>query len=319
MKKKSAGNRVIVIGELNIDAVASGLSEIPKMGVEILASDFRLTLGSASAIFACGVAKLGHEVTFIAKVGSDDFGKFCLAALREAGVSTRRVSRDEHLKTGVTISLSTREDRALVTYLGAIAAMGPEHVRKSWLKDHNHLHMTSYFLQTRMQPSFAQIFRDARELGLSTSFDPNSDPSHIWSDSIREVFDYTDLLFLNETEALQLTRAPNARTALKALSKEVSCAVIKRGARGALAVKNGEVTSASGFKVDPTDTTGAGDSFAAGFVSSYLRGRSIAECLCVGNACGALSTLQAGGTAGQPTRKALKRFLNAHRSVDNFS
>jgi sugar/nucleoside kinase (ribokinase family) len=319
MKRKSAGNRVIVIGELNIDAVASGLSETPRMGVEILASDFRLTLGSASAIFACGVAKLGHEVTFIAKVGADEFGKFCLAALREAGVSTRHVSRDEHLKTGVTISLSTRKDRALVTYLGAIASLGPEHVKSSWLKGHNHLHMTSYFLQTRMQPSFPQIFRDAKELGLSTSFDPNSDPSHIWSDSIREVFAYTDLLFLNETEALQLTRAPNARAALKALSKEVSCAVIKLGARGAMAVKNGEVTSALGFKVDPTDTTGAGDSFAAGFVSSYLRGRSIPECLCMGNACGALSTLQAGGTAGQPTRQALKRFLGARRPADNFS
>jgi len=319
MKKKSAGNRVIVIGELNIDAVASGLSDTPKMGVEILASDFQLTLGSASAIFACGVAKLGHEVTFIAKVGSDDFGKFCMKALREAGVSTRRVSRDEQLKTGVTISLSTREDRALVTYLGAIAAMGPEHVRRSWLKGHNHLHMTSYFLQTRMQASFPQIFRDARKLGLSTSFDPNSDPAHIWTDSIREVFAYTDLLFLNETEALQLTRASNAGAALKALGKEVSCVVVKLGARGALAIKNGEVSSVAGFKVDPADTTGAGDSFAAGFVSSYLRGRSIPECLSVGNACGALSTLQAGGTAGQPTRKTLKRFLDALRSVDNFS
>ena len=193
--------------------------------------------------------------------------------------------------------------------------MGPEHVRRSWLKGHNHLHMTSYFLQTRMQPSFPQIFRDARELGLSTSFDPNSDPSHLWSDSIREVFAYTDLLFLNETEALQLTRARTARAALKTLSKEVPCAVIKLGARGALAVKDGEITSASGFKVEPTDTTGAGDSFAAGFVSSYLRGRPMTECLDAANACGALSTLQAGGTAGQPTRRALKNFLAASRPI----
>ncbi|HEY2976107.1 MAG TPA: carbohydrate kinase family protein [Pyrinomonadaceae bacterium] len=319
MTKRGAGNGVVVIGELNIDAVACGLSEVPKMGAEILASDFRLTLGSASGIFACGVAKLGHEVAFIAKVGSDDFGEFCLAALRDAGVSTRHVSREEHLKTGVTISLSTRKDRALVTYLGSIAAMGPEHVKRSWLEGHRHLHMTSYFLQTRMQPSFPQMFRDARELGLSTSFDPNSDPSHTWGDSIRDVFAYTDLLFLNATEALQLTRARNARAALKALSREVPCAVIKLGARGALAVREGEITSASGFKVEPIDTTGAGDSFAAGFVSSYLRGRSVAECLRVGNACGALTTLQVGGTAGQPTRQALKRFLGAHRTAEHFS
>jgi sugar/nucleoside kinase (ribokinase family) len=118
---------------------------------------------------------------------------------------------------------------------------------------------------------------------------------------------------------LQLTRARNARAALKTLSKEVRCAVIKLGARGALAVKDGEITSAPAFKVEPTDTTGAGDSFAAGFVSSYLRGLSIAECLRAGNACGALSTLQVGGTAGQPTRETLKKFLGANRRAEHLS
>lgn len=312
MRKKSAGKGVVVIGELNIDIVAAGLSEPPKMGAEILATDFQLTLGSASAIFACGVAKLGHEVTFIARVGTDAFGKFCLAALREAGISTRHISRDKDLKTGVTVSLSTRMDRALVTYLGTIAALGHEHIRMSWLKGHRHLHMTSYFLQSRLRPSFPQILREARELGLSTSFDPNSDPSHAWSDSIRDVLTHTDILFLNETEALQLTRAGTVRAALKMLSTQVPCAVIKLGARGAVAIKNEEITSVRGLKVEPTDSTGAGDSFAAGFVSSYLRGQSIAECLRAANACGALSTVRTGGTSGQPTLQSLRKFLRAH-------
>jgi len=313
MKKRSAGKGVIVIGELNIDAVASGLSEAPRMGGEILASEFRLTLGSASAIFACGVAKLGHDVTFIARVGSDYFGKFCLEALREAGISTRCILRDKDLKTGVTISLSTRHDRALVTYPGAIAALGPEDVNGFRLKGHRHLHMTSYFLQTRLQASFPQIFREARELGLTTSFDPNSDPTHSWNNSIREVFNYTDLLFVNKAEALALTRSGTVSAALKTLGHEVSCAVIKLRPKGAIAIKDGEITSAAPFPIEPVDTTGAGDSFAAGFVSSYLRARPVSKCLDVANACGALSTLQIGGTDGQPTRQTLKRFLAAHR------
>jgi len=313
MKKRSGGKGVIVIGELNIDAVAAGLSEAPRMGGEILASEFRLTLGSASAIFACGVAKLGHDVTFIARVGSDYFGKFCLAALREAGISTRHVLRDKDLKTGVTISLSTRHDRALVTYPGAIAALGPEDVNKSRLKGHSHLHMTSYFLQTRLQASFPQIFREARELGLTTSFDPNSDPTHSWNNSIREVFNYTDLLFVNKAEALALTRTRTVNAALKTLGQEVPCAVIKLGPKGAIAIKDREITSAAPFPIEPVDTTGAGDSFAAGFVSSYLKARPVRECLDVANACGALSTRQIGGTDGQPTRQTLKRFLAAHR------
>lgn len=313
MKQIGATGGVVVIGDLNIDAVVYGLSELPRMGAEILASDFRLTLGGSSAIFACGVAKLGLAVTFISKVGADDFGKRCLATLRQAGVSTRRISREKDLNTGVTISLSTRKDRALVTYLGAIAALGPEDVRKSAFRDSKHLHMSSYFLQAGLQSSFSQIFRDARKLGLTTSFDPNSDPTQVWDDGIREVFDCTDLLFLNQTEALQVTRARTVKAALKALGQKVPCVIIKLGAQGATAIKNGENSSAPGFSVDPIDTTGAGDSFAAGFVVSYLRGDSIVDCLDAGNACGALSTLQAGGTAGQPTRQALKRFLNEHR------
>jgi sugar/nucleoside kinase (ribokinase family) len=79
-----------------------------------------------------------------------------------------------------------------------------------------------------------------------------------------------------------------------------------------MATKDGEITSAIGFPIDPIDTTGAGDSFAAGFVSSYLRGRPVSECLGVANACGALSALQVGGTKGQPTRQTLKKFLAAH-------
>ena len=169
--------------------------------------------------------------------------------------------------------------------------------------------MTSYFLQNGLRPSFPQIFREAKHMGLTTSFDPNSDPEREWGRGINEVLAQTDVLFLNETEARELTRARSVRGALKILAQAVPCAVIKLGPRGAVAIKDGEVASAPGFKVEALDTTGAGDSFAAGFVSTYLRGHSLADCLRAGNACGALSTLKAGGTAGQPDARALKAFL----------
>ena len=313
MKLNSAKRGVIVIGELNVDMVATGLTKPPRMGGEIIATDFAFSLGSASAIFACGMAKLGHPVTFISQVGADDFGRFCLSALQAARVSTDNILRDKRLKTGITISLSTRRERALVTYLGAIASLNYGQVQMNLLQGQRHLHMTSYFLQKGLRPSFPQIFREARRLGLTTSFDPNYDPKLSLDGKIRAVLAETDVLFLNESEALQLTRARGVQKALKALGQRVPCAVIKRGAKGALAIKAGEVTSAPGFKVEPLDTTGAGDSFAAGFISTFLRGASLVECLRAGNACGALSTLKAGGTSGQPDRRALKNFLKAQR------
>jgi sugar/nucleoside kinase (ribokinase family) len=102
------------------------------------------------------------------------------------------------------------------------------------------------------------------------------------------------------------------REALRALGQLVSCAVVKRGAKGAVAIQNDEVVADSGFKVEAVDTTGAGDSFAAGFVSAYVRRALLAECLRVGNACGALSTRALGGTPGQPTQAELQMFLKSN-------
>src|SRR5262245_9654062 len=218
--------KILVIGELNVDIVATGLSSSPEMGAEILAEDCELTLGSASAIFAVGMAKLGHNVTFVSHVGPDYFGDFCIRALRQLGVSTRHVARTTDEKTGVTIALSGKRDRALITHSGAVASLTSDRIDEALMKRHDHLHLTSYYLQTALQPSFADIFRHAKALGLTTSFDPNSDPSNKWNKSIDSVLRYTDVLFVNEREAAQLTRASTPKAALKTLGTKIQCAVI---------------------------------------------------------------------------------------------
>jgi len=302
--------RILVIGELNVDIVIAGLRSMPKLGGEILAQDCELTLGSASAIFAVGISKLGHPVTFVSQAGRDSFGDFCINSLQQSGVSTESVARIDE-KTGVTIALSNIRDRALVTFPGAISTLTADRINRSLLERHQHLHLTSYYLQQGLQTSFADLFREAKSKGLTTSFDPNSDPQGVWSKKINRVLRHTDVLFVNEREASSLTGMPSAKKALKALGKLVPCAVIKLGHRGALAVRDDLVVTDSGFKIEAQDTTGAGDSFDAGFMSAYLREAPISECLRIGNACGALSALRVGGTAGQPTPRELKDFLRS--------
>ena len=309
---RSKAPRILVIGELNVDIVAAGVRQLPESGSEVLAENCELTLGSASAIFATGIAKLGCAVTFVSQVGKDSFGGFCLAALKDAGVSTRYVQRKAGEKTGVTIALSNTRDRALITFPGAIATFSAKDCDTSAMKRHQHLHLTSYYLQRSLQPSFPALFKQAKAEGLTTSFDPNTDPSQKWSRSLASVLKHVDVLFVNEREASALTRRTNKREALKALGRLVPCAVVKRGARGALAIQNGAVVASPSFKVKAVDTTGAGDSFAAGFVSAYTRSAPLAECLRVANACGALSTRKLGGTPGQPTQAELQQFLKTN-------
>jgi sugar/nucleoside kinase (ribokinase family) len=301
--------KILVIGELNVDIVASGLRSMPEMGTEILVGDCELTLGSASAIFAAGIAKLGYNVTFVSQVGRDYFGDFCIRTLKQAGVSTRHVRRRADEKTGVTIALSDRRDRALVTYAGAVATLKPDSIDETLMTRHDHLHLTSYYLQTGLRPSFRHLLRQAKVLGLTTSFDPNSDPSDKWDSRIDAVLTYADVLFVNEREAMKLTRSSTLNVALKTLAAKVNCAVVKRGARGATAMQSDALFNDSGFKIRAVDTTGAGDSFDAGFLSAYLRKAPLDECLRIGNACGALSAMSVGGTAGQPTQQELQKFI----------
>lgn len=262
-------SKILIIGELNVDLIASGLATEPVLGQEILAPDFKITLGSASAIFACGMARLGRRVTFISRVGADEFGDFCFKELLEKGISVENVKKMARVKTGVTIVLSTPQDRALVTYLGAIAELGFEDVPMNIFDKHRHLHLTSYFLQNKLKPDFPRLMKQAKAKNLTVSFDPNSDPTQNWKDDILEVLRETDVLFVNELEAKQLTLQPNAETAIRQLGQLSACVVIKLGAKGAMALREGQIYKAPGFTVKAIDTTGAGDSFAAGFVHAF--------------------------------------------------
>ena len=304
-----SGNEIAVIGELNVDLIAHGLESEPLPGREILARNFEMTLGGASANFACGAARLGRGVTFMSRVGRDDFGRFCLEKLSENGVSTKFVEVSEKSKTGITIVLSTAQDRAFVTYLGAIAELSLAEIALDALDHHRHLHLTSYFLQKNLQADFPRLMKEAKRRGLSVSFDPNSDPSQSWDRQIYEVIKCADILFLNQTEAAQLTGTNAVEAAIRELGNYCPTVVTKLGKNGAMGIRNDEIVSSKGFTVEAIDTTGAGDTFAAGFVHAFLDKKDLRQCLEIGNACGALSTRRAGGTNAQPNRKELNDFL----------
>jgi sugar/nucleoside kinase (ribokinase family) len=300
---------VLVIGELNVDIIAAGLEQPPQLGKELEAKSFEVVLGSASAIFASGMSKLGHPVAFVSKVGDDSFGQLCRQKLAALGVDTEWVQASRDSVTGVTICLSTRRDRAQVTFPGAIAELSLSDVPRKAFEGFSHLHLSCYALQKRLRPDFPWLLATARRRGLTTSFDPNSTLRAGLRQQALGVLPHVDLLFLNEQEAAELSGKKSAAAAARQLSERAGRVVVKLGARGALAARNGELTSVPGRKVRVVDTTGAGDSFAAGYVAAFLSGSTDVECLTQGNACGALSTRGLGGTAAQPYREELIRFL----------
>jgi sugar/nucleoside kinase (ribokinase family) len=313
MAPADAAPRVLVVGEINVDLVLQGYHEFPVPGREVLVDDFELVLGSASAICAMGLARLGTSVAFLGKIGEDTWGRFCLEALSGRGIDVTRVVRDGGIKTGLTVAITGPSDRALVSYLGSIRALVPADVPDSTFAGFTHLHVSSYFLQEGLRPGLPEVFARARGKGLTTSLDPGFDPSRAWGEDLRRTLREVDLFFPNEVELEGLTGTRDVSEALRRLDNGRTRTVAKLGREGTAVLEGGQVVRVAAFPIEPLDTTGAGDSFNAGFLHGWLGRAPLAECLRLGAACGALSTRGLGGTARQPTREEAEAFIRGHR------
>jgi len=299
MIKPDGAKRILVIGEINVDLVFKGCHAVPMPGKEVIADDFVMVPGSSSMICAMGLARLGNAVAFHGKLGADEWGDYCIAALHGAGIDTASLHQDAALRTGITVSLSTPQDRALVTFAGAIAALRADEVDDTLLARADHLHISSYYLQKALRPGIRQLFARARAAGLTTSLDPGFDPDQVWDRDLLDTLHEVDVFLPNEQELLAITGEGGLLAALHALDNGHTRTVVKLGRLGCASLDEGRLLEVPACTVDAVDSTGAGDSFDAGFLHAWLHAMPLRESMRWGSACGTLSTRAIGGTAGQ--------------------
>jgi len=287
---------LLVVGDLNADLVLRGGEIEPVFGQrEQLVDAAELVLGGSGGIMAAGAAKLGLDVAIVACVGTDALGTVMIDALEQAGVDTSAVARTADAATGISVALARPADRAILTAAGALARLRAQDIPQELLARAGHVHVSSPFLQDGLHSGLRALAAHARSSSLDTGWDPREE----WSVPL-EAF---DVLLPNAEEALRLAGRTDGdvEAAARELAARGPTVVVKLGAEGALAVDGGEITKVAAQPVEPVDTTGAGDSFDAGFLAGRLNGANLAESLALGCACGALSTRRSGGTAGQPT------------------
>src|SRR4029453_6176272 len=160
---------ILVLGELNADLILRG-DVVPEWNqTEKLVDDAALTLGSSSAIFACGAAGVGLRVAFVGVVGDDLLGRFCREALEARGVDTAGVVVDPALRTGMTVILQLPDDRAMLPFPAGTPLLGAEMGDPALLQVARHIHAGSYFWQTALQPGLPALFAQARARGATTS------------------------------------------------------------------------------------------------------------------------------------------------------
>jgi sugar/nucleoside kinase (ribokinase family) len=319
----TATGNVLVIGEPNVDIIVCCSDVTPRFGeAEQLVDDVRVTIGSSSAIFACGIARLGLPSAVVGVVGKDALGRFLLNGLKERGVDITACLPDGDTRTGATVVLSAgARDRAILTWLGTIGTTRIRHVPSQMVRAARHVHVGAFFLQRSARRELPLLFDAAQEQGSTTSLDGNFDPNDRWDGELKAALTVTDVFFANANETRSISGEEDLAVAAAQLATDPPpkrrerprTIVVKKGAAGALAYRSGTILTFSPYPATVRETTGAGDSMAAGFVYGLLAQSSLQGALALGVTCGTLSTRLPGGVEGQPT---LAEVLDAIEAKD---
>jgi sugar/nucleoside kinase (ribokinase family) len=308
---------LLVLGDANPDLVLRGGEVEPAFGqAERIVDHATLTVGGSGAILACGAARLGLRVAIAGVVGADLFGSFMADELGARGVDIRGLSVDQERPTGVTVVLSAPEDRAMLTAEGTIGDLRGSLIDPALITSAAHVHVGSFFLQRRLAPDLPELFDLAHDAGATISLDPNWDPTGAWDGGLLDLLSSIDVFMPNAMEAMRLARISDLEEAIARLRDRAPMVVVKRGDQGAIASSAGGTVSSPALPTRVVDTTGAGDSFGAGFLAAFLEGDPIERCLALGNALGALSLRAAGGTEGQATMEEALAALERGRIGD---
>lgn len=287
---------VVVAGELNVDIILNRINQFPVMGKEVVAEEMTITLGSSSAIFASNLSVLGTTVAFAGTLARDQFGELIINTLQSKDVVTKHIVYTTERSTGATVALSFGEDRAMVTYPGAMSLFSIEDIPETILSATRHLHVSSIFLSSGLRKDVHKLFRQAKALGLTTSLDPQWDPEERWDIDFRSLLKDVDVFIPNENELQALTGAAETAAAVEMMREYANILIVKKGREGVSLYHGDERIHQPAFlNREVVDSIGAGDSFGAGFVHRFIQGKDVRECLEFGALIGAINTTRAGG------------------------
>ena len=300
---------IIALGELNVDLILNQIEGEPEVGKEKFAKQMTLTLGSSTAIFAANAAALGAKVAFCGMIGDDSFGDLVESSLKAKGVDTRFLIRQNKYATGATICMSYDEDRANLTYQGAMDYMSLEDIDPEVFKAAKHIHISSIYMQSGVKRDLKKILELCKENGVTTSLDSQWDPAEKWDLDWKTILPLVTVFMPNETELKFLTRCETLDEALEAIRPYVNAAVIKCGSKGSILMRKGQPDRKQDALLNKNvvDCIGAGDSFNSGFIARLAAGDDLVRCQEYGNMTGAVNTTAAGGTTAFTSREDVEK------------
>lgn len=303
MKKENLD--VVTIGETMTLFVPSAVGPLRYAG------QFDKTIGGAESNVAIALARLGHQVGWISRLGHDEFGIFVRNYIRGEGVDTSQVSFDDDYPTAVFFKeRQLGQDPKVYFYRKGSAAsqMSPADLNEEYISQAKFLHITGILpaLSENCKMTAYRAIEIAKKHQLTILFDPNI-RLKLWKQNearepLLHIASYCDIVMPGLDEGEMLTGKTSPETiAEQFLANGTKIVVIKLGERGAYYATADEEAYVPGFEVKQiADTVGAGDGFAAGFLSGLLRGYSYYESIRLANRVGAYALTVAGDVEGYP-------------------
>ena len=302
--------KIIVIGSSNTDMVFRS-KKIPVVGETVIGIDFNIVQGGKGANQAVAAARAGADVTFIALLGNDEFGKTALKSYENENINTKHIIIDQEYPTGVAVILvdATSGQNSIVV------APGANH--KFTIKDIQDLSeviKTAEIMLIQLEIPLEVVhysLKLAKKFGLKTILNPA--PAQCLSDDLLKL---VDIITPNETETEILTNIPltdfsSIKESSFLLLKKVNEAVlITMGSKGVYyASKNGDHRLIPTTKVEPIDTTAAGDVFNGYLAAALSKGSNIEVAIELANKAAAISVTRKGA---QPSIPYLNELYSNH-------
>jgi ribokinase len=264
---------VLGLGTCNTDFLMN-VSRFSGADDEVDIEKFRISLGGSAANFTVGVSHLGLNAGIMARIGKDQYGKSILSEFKRENINTDRlVPIDE--KTGMAfIAVEPEGERSIYTFMGANSKFKLENEDITYIKHSEILHVTGMYIE---------VVEEASKHANTLSFNPGALLSSYGLNNLEKILKRTDILFLNQKEVTILTGMGCYDGAMKLLEVGVSLVVVTMGNKGAIVYNQSGQIHYPANKLNVLDTTGAGDLFAAGFITAFHQKRSLNKCLKAGN------------------------------------
>ncbi len=299
---------IVVVGSSNTDLIIK-TGRIPAPGETIIGGEFITAAGGKGANQAVAAARLGATVSFVARVGKDDFGRRATDNFKREGMDTRFVYSDGSAPSGIAIIIVDKKgENSIVVASGANATLSPSDVDRAMPA----IRKAGILLMQLETPLDTVIHAAAaaHEAGVPVILNPA--PARKLPQKLLKCITY---LTPNESEAALLTGVTvtnenTAREAGELLRRQgVKTVIVTMGSRGALIISDGIVQRVATKKIKAVDTTAAGDAFNGALAVALLSGQKLENAVRFANHAGALSAMKMGAHPSLPTAEEVERFI----------